>query len=74
MECRHGVMEKNGHLKEKDKYIEYYELNIGNNTYMIIDLTSNSKEILQCYDWIGFCVFREEGDHLMILEGESHSI
>ena len=65
---------KNGHLKEKDKYIEYYELNIGNNTYMIIDLTSNSKEILQCYDWIGFCVFREEGDHLMILEGESHSI
>ena len=40
---------------------------------MIVDLTTNSKNALQSYDWIGFTVFRDDGEFTTILEGETHS-
>ncbi len=44
------------------------KLDIDKNTYMIVDLTTNSKNILQSYDWIGFTVFRDDGKFTTILE------
>ena len=40
---------------------------------MIVDLTTNSKNTLPSYDWIGFTVFRDDGKFTTILEGETHS-
>lgn len=65
--------QKDYHSRIKDSYIEYYKLDIDKNTYMIVDLTTNSKNILQSYDWIGFAVFRDDGEFTTILEGETHS-
>ena len=65
--------QKSFHSRIKDSYIEYYKLDIDKNTYMIVDLTTNSKNILQSYDWIGFAVFRDDGEFTTILEGETHS-
>ena len=65
--------QKDYHSRIKDSYIEYYKLDIDKNTYMIVDLTTNSKNALQSYDWIGFTVFRDDGEFTTILEGETHS-
>lgn len=65
--------QKDYHSRIKDSYIEYYKLDIDKNTYMIVNLTTNSKNSLQSYDWIGFTVFRDDGEFTTILEGETHS-
>ena len=65
--------QKDYHSRIKDSYIEYYKLDIDKNTYMIVNLTTNSKNPLQSYDWIGFTVFRDDGEFTTILEGETHS-